>query len=77
MTPRFFASISILAASALCAACTTAGNTDWYSIGTRDGRIGAWPQDDYMQSRFGTSADRAQYLRGWEDGFARRPGPAS
>ena len=72
MTPRLFVLISLLAAG-----CATDGSTDWYGIGARDGRLGAFPQDDYLQSKFSTSADRAQYLRGWEAGFARRPGPAS
>jgi len=74
MTPRLLASIFLLAASA---GCATYGTTDWYAIGARDGRLGAWPQDDYMESRFSTPNDRAQYLRGWDDGFAQRPNPAS
>ena len=74
MTPRLLASILILAASA---GCATDGATDWYAIGARDGRLGAWPQDDYLQSRVSTSTDREQYLRGWDAGFAQRPHPAS
>jgi hypothetical protein len=74
MTPRLLVSIFILAASA---GCATYGATDWYEIGARDGRLGAWPQDEYLQSRFSTSTDRAQYLRGWDAGFAQRPHPTS
>lgn len=73
MTPRLLACLFILA----CAGCATGANTDWYAIGARDGRLGAWPHDEYLQSRFSLSSDRAQYLRGWEDGFAQRPHPAS
>ncbi|HWI39322.1 MAG TPA: hypothetical protein VNU64_22925 [Burkholderiales bacterium] len=74
MTPRLFFSISLLAASA---ACASGGTTDWYDIGARDGRLGVWPQDEYLQSRFSTPRDRELYLRGWDAGFAQRPGPAS
>jgi len=74
MTPKLFASICLVAASA---ACTTAGNADWYALGARDGRLGAWPQDDYLESRFSSSRDRELYMRGWDAGFAQRPGPAS
>jgi hypothetical protein len=70
--PRFLVSLFILAASA---GCASYGATDWYDIGARDGRLGAWPQDEYLQSRFSTLTDRAQYLRGWEAGFAQRPLP--
>lgn len=77
MTPRQFLSISLLAVSAGCASVSAGGATDWYAIGARDGRLGAWPQDEYLQSRFSTSDDRAQYLRGWEAGSAQRPHPAS
>jgi hypothetical protein len=67
MTPRRFAFLFLFAA--LCAGCASGGATDWYAIGARDGRLGAFPQDDYMQSRFSTPADRAQYLRGWDAGY--------
>lgn len=72
MTPRFLVLISLLVAG-----CATNGSTNWYDIGARDGRLGAFPQDDYLESRFSTSADRAQYLRGWDAGFAQRRGPVS
>ena len=72
--PRLLVSLFILAASA---GCASYGATDWYEIGARDGRLGAWPQDEYLQSRFGTPTDRAQYLRGWDAGFAQRPHPTS
>jgi hypothetical protein len=72
--PRLLVSLFILAASA---GCASYGATDWYEIGARDGRLGAWPQDEYLQSRFGTPTDRAQYLRGWDAGFAQRPHPVS
>jgi hypothetical protein len=74
MTPRLLASICLLAAAA---GCATGATTDWYDIGARDGRLGAWPQDEYLQSRFSTSRDRDQYLRGWDAGFAQRPHPVS
>ena len=76
MTPRIFLSMIAIAFCAGCASIT-GGDTGWYAIGTRDGRLGVFPQDEYLQSRFGTSADRASYLRGWEDGFAQRPHPVS
>ena len=77
MTPRLLLSTCVLAACALCAGCATAGATDWYAIGARDGRLGAWPQDEYLQSRFSTTGARELYLRGWEAGFAQRPHPVS
>jgi len=71
MTPRLLLSLSLLALGAGCTTLAAGGKTDWYEIGARDGRLGAWPQDEYLQSRFSTSGDRAQYLRGWEAGYRR------
>ena len=76
MTRRILLSTLAIAFCAGCAS-TASGDTDWYAIGTRDARLGAFPQDEYLQSRFSTPADRARYLRGWEDGFAQRPHPVS
>jgi hypothetical protein len=76
MTARFLLSISIAAASAICAGCATnaAGREpDWYAIGANEGRLGVHAQDDYYESRFSTPAARALYLRGWENGIAQRP----
>jgi|1185.fasta_scaffold1066662_2 hypothetical protein len=70
------ASLSIVAASALCVSCSTTGastSPDWYAIGANEGRLGVGPQDDYLESRFSSSADRDLYLRGWDDGFTQRP----
>ena len=80
MTPKLLVSISIVAASALCAGCAatdTGDDPDWYAIGARDARLGAGPRDDYFESRFSTPADRTLYLRGWEAGHLQRPGPAA
>jgi hypothetical protein len=71
------ASFLALAAGTGCATVGADGATDWYSIGARDGRLGAWPDAGYLQSRLRTPGDRELYIRGWDDGFAQRPGPAS
>ena len=80
MTPRLFLSVLALAAISFGAGCTAlgaSGSTDWYDIGVIEGRLGAFPQDEYFASRFSTPGDREKYLRGWQDGFAQRPNPAS
>jgi hypothetical protein len=77
MSRRLFL-VSLLAlAAGGCASIGVDTSTDWYSIGGRDGRLGVWPQIEYLQSRFSTSSDRDLYIRGWDAGFAQRPGPAS
>jgi hypothetical protein len=71
MTPRLLVSIFFVA---LCAGCAATGSsTDWYSLGANEGRLGAGPQEAYLESRFSSPADRQLYLRGWEAGFAQRP----
>lgn len=76
MMRRLAVCISIIAASTLCVSCAATGTgqkPDWYAIGANEGRLGAGPQDDYLESRFSSSPDRQLYVRGWEDGFAQRP----
>ena len=50
---------------------------DWYSIGQRDGRIGALQQADGYARRCGVKVDEDAYLRGWRDGYSLRPHPTA
>jgi len=48
---------------------------DWYSIGQRDGTLGAQPQEESYAWRCGSGVDAMRYREGWQDGFGRRPRP--
>jgi hypothetical protein len=65
------------AACLLVAACAGGGSkdcsSDWFEIGSRDGRLGAEPQPEAYEKRCGTQIDRARYQEGWSAGNARRP----
>jgi hypothetical protein len=63
-----------LAAFALVAGCAGVDcGSDWYSIGSRDGRIGAESQADAYAARCGGQVDRARYHEGLQAGLAMRP----
>jgi hypothetical protein len=68
--------LAILAAG-LVAGCTTPGSgdceSDWRSLGQRDGRIGASSQVERYAAKCGKAADEAAYAEGYREGFARRP----
>lgn len=51
---------------------------DWYEVGRRDGRMGAWPQAELYSQRCGaqTKVDRARYAEGWRRGSSEQPRPA-
>ena len=69
-------SLLLLALSALLAGCATASECagDWYSIGQRDGRFGAFAQADLYAQRCG-AVDVEKYDAGYRDGYAARPNP--
>lgn len=49
--------------------------TDAYSLGARDGRLGATPQAELYAQRCGTAPDLQKYNEGWAAGRAQRPTP--
>jgi hypothetical protein len=61
---------------AILAGCAGLGadcGSDWYSIGSRDGRLGADSQVENHAARCGGKVDRARYAEGWDAGWAMRP----
>ncbi len=51
-------------------------SSDWYQIGQRDGRLGAWPQLEFYAARCpAVRQDAARYTEGWQAGFGARPLP--
>lgn len=68
-----------LAAPLILAGCAAFGavdcGPDWYSIGQRDGTLGAQPQAETYARRCSTAVDAVRYRDGWQDGFGRRPRP--
>jgi hypothetical protein len=73
---RSFLAIALFAAVTGCAAAASADcGPDWFSIGQRDGVLGAQPQDQFYAARCGGGVDAVRYREGWQDGFARRPRP--
>ena len=63
-----------LAACALVTGCAGVDcGSDWYSIGQRDGRIGAESQADGYAARCSGQVDRARYQEGLQAGLAMRP----
>lgn len=73
--PAFTAAVLAATLLAGCAISAVDCGPDWYSIGQRDGRLGAMPQDQSYASRCPAPVDHAQYASGWQAGFARRPLP--
>ena len=68
---------TVLAAAVCCAlmagcAATDCG-PDWYSIGQRDGRIGADSQIDGYAARCSGQVDRQRYEEGRQSGLTMRP----
>jgi hypothetical protein len=59
------------------AGCAADCGPDWYSIGQRDGVLGASPQDELYARRCGGGVDAVRYREGWQDGFSRRPRPTA
>jgi hypothetical protein len=59
--------------------CAGAGGVDcaadWFEIGKRDGRIGAYSQADRYAARCGAALDRERYEQGHRAGSAERPRP--
>jgi hypothetical protein len=75
---KICASLGALLILAGCAAFDAADcGPDWYSIGQRDGTLGAPLQDANYAGRCGTEVDAARYREGWQDGFRSRPRPAA
>jgi hypothetical protein len=64
----------LLLSLALLGGCVSAAdcNSDWYSTGQRDGRLGAYQAGLYA-SHCTTTVDTARYDQGYEEGFAQRP----
>ena len=64
---------------ALLGGCASVSSMDcggnWFSIGERDGRLGATPQAGLYASRCGVAVDEQRYSDGWRAGYARRPVP--
>ena len=50
-------------------------STDAYSLGARDGRLGATPQAELYARRCGVAPNLEQYNAGGEAGRAQRPTP--
>jgi len=48
---------------------------DAYSLGQRDGRLGATHQAPLYDQRCPAPVDRAKYEEGWRVGFGQRPTP--
>jgi hypothetical protein len=73
--------LASLAAFSILAGCVNLGaadcGPDWYSIGQRDGRLGAQPQEENYARRCRGEVDAVRYRDGWQDGFGRRPRPTA
>lgn len=70
--------LAILAVAALsgCAGTDSADcSGDWYAIGRRDGRIGAYSQAERYAKRCGVPVDVQRYEEGHRAGSAERPRP--
>jgi hypothetical protein len=73
---RISASLAAILILVGCAAFGAADcGPDWYSIGQRDGVLGAQPQAEIYARRCGSGVDAVRYREGWQDGFGRRPRP--
>ena len=63
----------------LAAGCASFGGrecgADAYSLGQRDGRLGASHQAPLYEQRCGVPVDRHRYEEGWRAGFGQRPTP--
>lgn len=56
----------------LLSGCAVDCGPDWYDIGARDGRLGAYQAQLYA-SRCSTPVDTQRYDEGWQAGAAQRP----
>ncbi len=56
----------------LLAGCAADCGPDWYEIGARDGRLGAYQAGIYAR-RCSVPVDTARYDEGWRAGFDQRP----
>ena len=69
--------LAAAACSAIMAGCAGIGapdcGPDWYSIGQRDGRLGADSQIDGYAARCSGQVDRQRYEEGRQSGLAMRP----
>ncbi len=73
---KIFASLAVVSMLAGCAGLGAVDcGPDWYSIGQRDGTLGAQPQEEIYAGRCGSGVDAMRYREGWQDGFGRRPRP--
>jgi hypothetical protein len=63
---------ALLATLLLLAGCAADCGPDWYEIGARDGRLGAYQAQLYA-SRCSVPVDNARYDEGWQAGAAQRP----
>lgn len=70
--------LAILAVATL-SGCAGAGSSDctgdWFDIGKRDGRMGAFSQPDLYAKRCGVPVDTQRYEEGYRAGSAERPRP--
>ena len=61
----------------LSAGCTVPGSrdceTDWTSLGQRDGRLGAGSQAERYAAKCGKPVDAAAYDEGYRQGASQRP----
>jgi len=69
--------LALAACCAVMAGCAGTGgidcSADWYSIGQRDGRLGADSQAERYAARCSGQVDRQRYEEGWSAGLAMRP----
>jgi hypothetical protein len=56
----------------LAGGCAADCGPDWYAIGQRDGRLGAYQAEIYAR-RCSVTVDTGRYEEGWQEGFAQRP----
>jgi len=69
--------LALAAGCAIMAGCAGTGGidcgADWYSIGQRDGRLGADSQAGRYAERCSGQLDRQRYEEGLQSGLAMRP----
>ena len=72
---RRLALLAVIALSACAGAESSDCSGDWYSIGKRDGRMGAFSQAERYAKRCGVPVDVQRYEEGFRAGSAERPRP--
>jgi len=70
----FVATLAAGAAAAGCASITPDCAQNWHDAGASEGRVGMPSWDLQYQKSCAARFDRAQYLNGWQEGFADHPG---